>query len=238
MLTKCYFNQHQKKLTRIKYLVFTERYTIMMNEVKEATIEETVSENIQDQEYNGFETETKTIGNGNYTAEMLETWSGIEKRLLVRGHKQEEIDFIYVTAICPKGHEEHMNQSSAAHKIFPDISPITVKCRIQKVLSDFVQQLFSGKIVDECREEWNKKRNKNKTSGTRNRLSIEEQAKQMAEHDLKKAFRKAKGLGERGRLKQNVKEEMENHMKQYLPNAIEKITADLKEAEADLKEND
>jgi len=167
------------------------------------------------------------LGHGNYTKNMLASWSSIEKRLLARGHKQAELDFIYAVAVCPKGHDDHLNQTAAAKKFFPGVSPVTAKCRVLNCLLDFSQQTFAGQHVEKYQAVWDEAHAKPVSKGTRPRLSIEEKATRIATHDLKVAFRESEGVGGRGRLKPEVQEKLDRYVEKHLPNAIKKVTADL-----------
>jgi len=173
------------------------------------------------------------VGDGNYTANMLSTWSGIEKRLITQGCRQPELDFIYATAICPKGHDDHLNQTAAAKKYFPVVEPITAKCRALNTLIIFMQQLFSGQHIEECQKKWNETHKKPVNEGTRPRLSNDAKAERIAKQQLKAAFRHdhIPQIGGRGRLKPEVQKEQDRYMEKHLLNAIKVITAKLEEGD-------
>ena len=214
-----YFITPNEKQTK-----FPERKTIMT----EATLETTeATEATQSQKQGKQGQPIPYIGHGNYTPNMLSTWSGVEKRLLARGHSQASLDFIFSTTICSKGHDEYLNQSAAAEKFFPGVSAITAKCRVQKVMADFMRQLFSGQQIEGYQKIWDEAHKKSESNSIRPRLSVEEKATRIATHDLKVAFRKAEEIGGRGRLKPDVQEKLDRYLEKYLPNAIKKIMSDL-----------
>jgi hypothetical protein len=167
------------------------------------------------------------IGHGTYTPRILGSWSKIEQRLLARGYSQKEVDFVYYVAVCPKGHEDHMTQTAAARKLFPKVSAITAKCRVLNCVLDFMQQLTVGQHVDEYQEAWDEAHPKPLNTGTRPRLSVEERAERIATKELTKAFRKSNNLKARGRLKPDMAEKLDRHLKKFLPSAIKKTVVEL-----------
>ena len=171
----------------------------------------------------------ETIGHGSYTASMLNSWKKMERRLIARGHTQEALDFVYATTICPKGHDDFLTLSAAKEKFYPNVTTATAQKRGTDVMKDFMQQLFSGQIVDECTRKWEEAHKKTTSTGTgsRPRLSIEEKAERIAQAELNREFRRSKGLGTKGVLSKDFQEEYDRHLEKYLENAKNKVIADL-----------
>jgi len=173
------------------------------------------------------------VGQGSYTANMLGSWSSIEKRLIAHGHDQENLDLIYAVAICPKGHDNHMNLSAAAAKFFPNMSPITAKCRVLTTTLYFMQQVFVGQHVAEYQAKWDETHAKPVSTGTRARLTSEIKAERTCTKALKNAFREQNHVGGRGRLQPEMQEKMDRFMEKHLPAAIAKEVAELDAAKED-----
>ena len=169
----------------------------------------------------------KLVGQGNYTADMLASWESIETRLMDRGHDQEVLSFIYATAVCPKGHDDHINQTAAARKFFPALSPLAVKCRVLNCLLDFIQQLFSGRHVEDYQRRWDEEHAIHKEKSTRPSLTIEEKARRIAVVKLKAVFRLQHGLGSRGRLSWCYQEQCDRFVETHVKVATRTLKEDL-----------
>jgi hypothetical protein len=161
------------------------------------------------------------IGDGIFTANMLKSWANIEKKLLSLDISQEAIDFVKHTVIYPKGHEEHMSDAVAGRKFFPKTSPMTARGRAYELMETFIQNLFTGQKINEYKAKWDESHQKTKPQSTRPRLSIEQKAEQLAVKTLYKQFRKEKGLASRGKINDELKDDLDNYIKKNIKGATE-----------------
>jgi len=143
---------------------------------------------------------------------------------------QDVLDFIFHTAICPKGHAQYINQTQAAAKFFPDIQSLSAKLRVLNSALSLITQIFSGQIVDECQAEYDRTHAKYEPKGTKPRLSIEDKAEREVVKELKITFRKQENIkSTRGRLPGDLPEKLERYIEDHKADAIAKRIEELKE---------
>lgn len=170
------------------------------------------------------------LGNGIFTANMLSSWTAISKRLLALGWEQREVDYVNAVAICPLGHEDHLNEAQAAKKFFPKFTGGSAKGRIANRTKEFFTLLFTGQHVEEYLEAHKAlKAPEAKGPDRRIRKTPEQKAKLQAEKELKQAFRHDNGIGTVGKLSAEYAPQLKAYLKKNMDNAV-KLILDEQEA--------
>ena len=171
--------------------------------------------------------ESICLADGIFNLEIFNDPKQLKERLLSNGIHPNTLNYIFHTSL-PKGHSDHLSDSEAARQFFPDVAPQTAKFRALKGHKTFVRLLLYGKQIDPCAEIWANRHKKAKSELTRPRIPIEMKAKTKTELELRKAFRSQENLGDRGKMKENVKEACDKFVKTHYDEAYVKILEDMK----------
>ena len=172
--------------------------------------------------------ESICLADGIFNLEIFNDPKQLKERLLSNGIHPNTLNYIFHTSL-PKGHSDHLSDSEAARQFFPNVATQTAKFRALKGHKTFVRLLLYGKQIDPCAEIWANRHKKTKSELTRPRIPIEVKAKARTELELRKLFRSKNNLGDRGKMKENVKEACDKYVSDNYDKAFGKILEDMKD---------